>query len=88
MAGAAMAAAHFLLLIKYSLLLLAGHESANSCNSKLNYGVIDAQADISDDRQSSSLTERIQVPQKRIRSANESEAFVPRFVVEAGNGVG
>ena len=83
-----MAAALILLIIKYSLPLLAGHESANSCNSKLNYGVIDTQADISDDRRSSSPTERIQVPQKRIRSANESEVFVPRFVVEAGNVVG
>ena len=53
--------------------------------SKLNYGVIDAQADIPDDWRSSSPTERIQVSQKRIRSANESKAVFPwlHSVVEA-----
>ena len=83
-----MAAALFSLSICHFWRRRHGHESANSCNSKLNYGTIDAQADISDNWRSSSPTERIQVPQKRIQSANESEAVVPRFVVEAGNGVG
>ena len=59
--------------------------SLQTAYSKLNYGVIDAQANIPDDWRSYSPTEQIQVPQKRIRSANESKAVFPWLhgVVEA-----
>ena len=70
-AGAAMAAALFccLLNIHYHFWRRGrGHESANT--KLLRY------------RRSASPNTRIQVPQKRIRSANESEAVVPRFVVQ------
>ena len=81
-AGAAMAAALFcyLLNIHYHFWWHGrGHESA--C-SKLNYCAIGAQANISHNWSSSSPTTRIQVPQKRIWSVNESEVIVPTFVVQ------
>ena len=71
-AGAAMAAALFCSSLNIHYHFWQRGRSHESANSKLNYCAIVAQANISHNWSSSSPTARIQVPQKRIRSAKQS----------------